>query len=105
MMRSFFDGKFRYSVILAVPAWAMIASTPTARTPSLLNKSYAARPTRSRPVLRGAGEAGADPGASDVVMAALRRLPPKYTVGAASTLQACRRAGQRLIATRARASA
>ena len=71
MMRSFFDGKFRYSVILAVPACAMIASTPTARTPPLLNKSYAARPTRSRPVSRGAGEAGAGPGASDVVMAAL----------------------------------
>jgi hypothetical protein len=77
MMRSFFDGKFRYSVILAVPAWAMIASTPTARTPSLLNNSYAARPTRSRPVSRGAGESEAGSGWSDIVMAALGRLPPR----------------------------
>ena len=56
MMRSFLDGKFRYSVILAVPAWAMIASTPTVPILSLLNSSYAARPTRSRPVSRVAGE-------------------------------------------------
>ena len=70
-MRSFLDGKFRYSVILAVPACAMIASTPTARIPCLLNNSYAARPTRSRPVSREAGEGASASGGSDIVMAAL----------------------------------
>jgi hypothetical protein len=39
MIRSSFEGKFRYSVIFAVPALAMTASTPTARTPSRLNSS------------------------------------------------------------------
>ena len=48
-MRSSLDGKFRYSVIFAVPALAITASTPTAWVPSRLNSSYAARLTRSRP--------------------------------------------------------
>jgi threonine dehydrogenase-like Zn-dependent dehydrogenase len=37
--RSSLDGKFRYSVILATPASAITASTPTARMPSWLNRS------------------------------------------------------------------
>jgi len=39
IISSSFEGKFLYSVIFAVPALAMTASTPTARTPSRLNSS------------------------------------------------------------------